>query len=139
MSKCIVTITINGEEREIPIESSPSTLIDQSVIEALSQNPEILKDLVNDLKLKLNNQNKIKSIKLKDLLQDGILANCDLNYLRESPEYSDIRFPDGNASILLVDNLRIGSTPISGRVINNNGKDIYIVQNTKTDLQRLSN
>lgn len=139
MSNCIITLTINGEEKEIAVDSSPSTLIDESVIEALSNNPDILKDLVNDLKTKLNNQNELKPVKIKDLLTDGILANCTLNYLRESPKYCYLKFPDGNANILLVDNLRLSKTPMSGRIIKRNGEEIYIVQNSPEDLQRFAN
>ena len=139
MSKCIVTIKINDEEKEIPVEGSPSTLIDESVVEALSKNPEILKDLVEDLRKKLNQKNNLEPIKLKDILQEGVLANCTLNYLRESPEYCYLKFPDGNANILLVDKLRIGKTPMSGRVLKQNGEEIYIVQNNDEDLQRFAN
>ena len=138
MSNCIITLTINGEEREIKIDSSPSTLIDESVIKALSENPEILKDLVSDLKTKLNSQDKIKPIAIKDILKEGVLANCTLNYLRESPEYCYLKFPDGNANILLVDNLKIRGVPISGRVIKQNGEEIYVVKNDKDDLQKFA-
>jgi hypothetical protein len=139
MSKCIITLTINGEEREITVDSSPSTLIDKSVIEALSKNPEILKDLVSDLKTKLNSQDKVKPITVKDILKEGVLANCTLNYLRNSPEYCYLKFPDGNANILLVDNLKIKGIPISGRIIKNNDEEIYVVKNNEEDLQRFAN
>lgn len=139
MSKCIITLTINGEEREITVDSSPSTLIDKSVIEALSKNPEILKDLISDLKTKLNSQDKVKSIAVKDILKEGVLANCTLNYLRNSPEYCYLKFPDGNANILLVDNLKIKGIPISGRIIKSNDEEIYVVKNNEEDLQRFAN
>lgn len=135
---CTITLTINGEQKEMSVEGSPSTLIDESVVNALSQNPEILQGLLEDLRIKLNSQDTIKPVTLKNIVTEGILANCSLNYLRNSPEYSHLKFPDGNANILLVDNLKLNGKPISGRVVKNNDEEIYVVKNTPEDLQRFA-
>lgn len=142
---CTVTLTINGKDREFTVNSEPSTLIDESIVNALKNNKELLKELVDDLKEKLNTQDKITPLKIGDLIgKEGIVANCTLNYLRESPEYCYLNFPDGNANILLVDNLTIGGkSAVSQRVIKTNAKgeteEIYIVKNDPKDLTRFSN
>ena len=50
MSNCIVTFTINGEEKELSVESSPSSVVDESIIEAIKNNPDIKRDIINEIK-----------------------------------------------------------------------------------------
>ena len=138
MSNCIVTFIINGEEKELLVESSPSSVVDESIIEAIKNNPDIKRDIINEVKKQLNDTS-IKSIKISDINKKGILANCNLNYLRHLPGNEEYDFPDGNANILLIDNLKLEGVPINKRVIKDNGEEVYIVRNTKDDLYRLSN
>ena len=112
MSKCIITVKVNGEELKLNLnDSSPSVLIDESFIQALREDPEALNKIVEGIRAQSINSG-LRSIKLKDLQQEGIQANCTLQYLRESPEFREIQFPDGNANILLVNKLSIGGKPI---------------------------
>lgn len=139
MSKCIITVKVNGEELKLNLnDSSPSVLIDESFIQALREDPEALNKIVEGIRAQSINSG-LRSIKLKDLQQEGIQANCTLQYLRESPEFGEIQFPDGNANILLVNKLSIGGKPIYGRTINSNGEEVFIVKGTKEDVQKLSN
>lgn len=139
MSKCIVTVTVNGEELKLNLQnSSPSVLIDGSFIQALRENPEALNKIIEGVRTESINSG-LRSVKLKDLQQDGIQANCTLQYLRESPEFSEIQFPVGNANILLVNKLLIGGKSIYGRTITSNGEEVFIVKGTKEDVQKLSN
>ena len=139
MSKCIITVKVNGEELKLNLnDSSPSVLIDESFIQALREDPEALNKIVEGIRAQSINSG-LRSIKLKDLQQEGIQANCTLQYLRESPEFGEIQFPDGNANILLVNKLSIGGKPIYGRTINSNGEEVFVVKGTKEDVQKLSN
>lgn len=138
MSNCIVTFTINGEEKELSVESSPSSVVDESIIEAIKNNPDIKRDIINEIKRQLNDTS-IKSIKVRDINQKGILANCNLNYLRHIPGNEKYNFPDGNANILLVDNLKLEGVPINKRIVKDNGEEVYIIKNDEYDLYRLSN
>lgn len=139
MSKCIITVKVNGEELKLNLnDSSPSVLIDESFIQALREDPEALNKIVEGIRAQSINSG-LRSIKLKDLQQEGIQANCSLQYLRESPEFSDIQFPEGNANILLVNKLSIGGKPIYGRTIDSNGEEVFIVKGTKEDVQKLAN
>lgn len=139
MSKCIITVKVNGEELKLNLnDSSSSVLIDESFIQALREDPEALNKIVEGIRAQSINSG-LRSIKLKDLQQEGIQANCTLQYLRESPEFGEIQFPDGNANILLVNKLSIGGKPIYGRTINSNGEEVFVVRGTKEDVQKLSN
>ena len=139
MSKCIITVKVNGEELKLNLnDSSPSVLIDGSFIQALREDPEALNKIVEGIRAQSINSG-LRSVKLKDLQQEGIQANCSLQYLRESPEFSDIQFPEGNANILLVNKLSIGGKPIYGRTIDSNGEEVFIVKGTKEDVQKLAN
>lgn len=139
MSKCIITVKVNGEELKLNLnDSSPSVLIDESFIQALREDPEALNKIVEGIRAQSINSG-LRSVKLKDLQQEGIQANCSLQYLRESPEFSDIQFPEGNANILLVNKLSIGGKPIYGRTIDSNGEEVFIVKGTKEDVQKLAN
>ena len=139
MSKCIITVKVNGEELKLNLnDSSPSVLIDESFIQALREDPEALNKIVEGIKAQSINSG-LRSVKLKDLQQEGIQANCSLQYLRESPEFSDIQFPEGNANILLVNKLSIGGKPVYGRTIDSNGEEVFIVKGTKEDVQKLAN
>lgn len=139
MSKCIITVKVNGEELKLNLnDSSPSVLIDESFIQALREDPEALNKIVEGIRAQSINSG-LRNIKLKDLQQEGIQANCSLQYLRESPEFSDIQFPEGNANVLLVNKLSIGGKPIYGRTIDSNGEEVFIVKGTKEDVQKLAN
>lgn len=139
MSKCIITVKVNGEELKLNLnDSSPSVLIDESFIQALREDPEALNKIVEGIRAQSINSG-LRNVKLKDLQQEGIQANCSLQYLRESPEFSDIQFPEGNANILLVNKLSIGGKPIYGRTIDSNGEEVFIVKGTKEDVQKLAN
>ena len=139
MSKCVITVNVNGQELKMNLkDSSPSVLIDESFIQALKENPDILNAMIDGIKNESINTG-LNKISLKDLQKEGIQANCTLSYLRESPEFSDIYFPEGNANILLVNKLVIGGKSIYGRTINSNGEEVFIVKGNKNDVQKLSN
>lgn len=139
MSKCIITVNVNGQELKMNLkDSSPSVLIDESFIQALKDNPDVLNAMIDGIKNESINTG-LNKISLKDLQKEGIQANCTLSYLRESPEFSDIYFPEGNANILLVNKLVLGGKSIYGRSINSNGEEVFIVKGNKNDVQKLSN
>lgn len=139
MSKCVITVNVNGQELKMNLkDSSPSVLIDESFIQALKDNPDVLNAMIDGIKNESINTG-LNKISLKDLQKEGIQANCTLSYLRESPEFSDIYFPEGNANILLVNKLVLGGKSIYGRSINSNGEEVFIVKGNKNDVQKLSN
>lgn len=139
MSKCIVYININGEKLELLLENSdPSVLVDNSIVQALQENPEALNTLLDNLRL-TGTTTDIKPLNIKDIQKNGILANCTTEYIRNMPEYAEVRFPEVNANILLVDSLNLGKVPMYGRVVNSDNEEIIIVKNTKDDIIKLAN
>lgn len=137
MSNCIVTINVNGKDLKVNLKnSSPSIFIDEDLINALSTDQ--INTIVDGIRIQSINTG-LKSVKLKDLQKDGIQANCSLQYLRDNPKYWRIQFPEGNANILLIKNLVLGGKPISGRIINSNGEEIFITNGTEDDIEKLSN
>ena len=137
MSKCTIFIKVNGESFSMQLENSdPSVLIDDSVVQALGENPNALNTLLNNLQIVGNSVN-IDTVTLKQIQTEGALANCDMEYIRSLPQYSHIKFPDVNANILLLDNLIVGKVPIMGRTFDKNGQEIIVMQNTLSDMYKL--
>lgn len=138
MSNCIITININNKNLKVNLEnSSPSVLFDEDFVNALKEKPEIVKELVENLRELSINTGK-SAVTLTDLLEEGIQANCTLQYLRENPKYSEIAFPDGNANILLVKNLVLGGQHISGRIITSNGEEVFVTNGRTDDIKKLT-
>ena len=125
---CKVTFTVNGEEISLDLETGlDSPLTDQDIIKVLRDNPEQRQALCDLIHTKLYNQSSIGEVTVESLTsKKGLLGNCGVGYLIE--QFSDIEFPAGvEANVLLVDNLKIGGQSIYGRVINSDGKEIFVV------------
>ena len=133
---CKVTFTVNGEEISLDLETDlDSPLTDQDIIKVLSDNPDQRQALCDMIHSKLYNQSEIGSVTVNDLIgksederkrKKGLLGNCGVGYLME--QFHDIEFPEGvEANVLLVDNLKVGNQSIYGRVINSNGKELFII------------
>lgn len=139
MSKCVITINVNGQDLKMNLEdSSPSVLLDDSFIQALRDNPEVLQTMLDGIREE-SIHTGLNNVTVNQLKREGIQANCTLSYLRESPEFSDIYFPEGNANILLVNKLTLGGKSIQGRTINSNGEEVFIVKGNRKDVQKLAN
>lgn len=138
---CKITFTVNGQSRELSLETdSASPLTDQDIITVLQNNPEYCAELSEQIKQAVTQTNKKTNVTIKQL-QDitGLIGNCDLEYLRNQPAFSEIEFPPVEASILLLDNLNIGKKNIYGRIIPSQGKELFVVRNDEDDVKRLAN
>ena len=132
--KCTITFsTINGEEISLALKSGlNSPNIDSDILKVLAENPDQRKDLCDFLQLALHSVKKpeitVKSLlgENQELADKGLLGNYTLNNLKE--QFPTVTFPDGvEANILLIDNLRVRGIPLSGRVINSKGKELFII------------
>lgn len=136
---CKVTFTVNGEEISLDLETDlDSPLTDQDIIKVLTDNPEQRQALCDMIHNKLYTQSTISPVTITELTsKEGLLGNCGVGYLTE--QFPNISFPDGvDANILLVNNLQIGKQNIYGRVINSNGREIFIVKGTSEDVSKLA-
>lgn len=136
---CKVTFTVNGEEISLDLETDlDSPLTDQDIIKVLKDNPEQRQALCDMIHNKLYTQSTISPVTITELTKkEGLLGNCGVGYLME--QFPSISFPDGvDANILLVNNLQIGKQNIYGRVINSNGKEIFVVKGTVEDVSKLA-
>lgn len=136
---CKVIFTVKGEEISLDLESDlDSPLTDQDIIKVLKDNPEQRQALCDTIHNKLYTQSTIGEVTVKELTKkEGLLGNCGVGYLME--QFPNISFPEGvDANILLVNNLKIGNQNIYGRVINSNGKEIFVVKGTKEDVSKLA-
>ena len=71
---------------------------------------------------------------LKD--KQGLVPNVNFKYIQNT--YPEIEFPDIDVPILLIDNLDAQSKyPVSGRVIDKKGKEIFVVRGDKDSLVQL--
>lgn len=136
---CKVTFTVNGEEISLDLETDlDSPLTDQDIIKVLKDNPEQRQALCDMIHNKLYTQSTISPVTIAELTKkEGLLGNCGVGYLIE--QFPSISFPDGvDANILLVNNLQIGKQNMYGRVINSNGKEIFVVKGTVEDVSKLA-
>lgn len=129
----------NNDKISIPIETEDGGLVvNNDLITALKNNPDKVQEITQKLYEELGKSQTARSIKIEDLRKKGTLfGNTNVGFLRKL--YPDV-FPETiSADILLVSNLRIGGASISGRVINSEGKEIFVVKNTEADIYRLAN
>lgn len=137
---CIATFKVGDVEISLDLETGPdSSLTDQEILEILTKNPAKRQELCNLIQNKLYKRNTIDPISISDLTSlSGLKGNTDIEFL--SNEFPDVNFPQGiDANVLLIDNLRIGSQNMQGRVINSNGEELFIVKGTASDVQKLAN
>lgn len=137
---CIATFKVGDVEISLDLETgSDSSLTDQEILEILTKNPAKRQELCNLIQNKLYKRNTIDPISISDLTSlSGLKGNTDIEFL--SNEFPDVNFPQGiDANVLLIDNLRIGSQNMQGRVINSNGEELFIVKGTASDVQKLAN
>ena len=137
---CIAIFKVGDKEISLDLETGPdSYLTDQEVLEILTKNPEKRQELCSLIQNKLYKQNTIEPIKTSDLVGlEGLKGNTDVEFL--ASEFPDVSFPQGiNANVLLVDNLKVGNQNIHGRVINSNGKELFVIRGDKYDVQKLAN
>lgn len=109
-------------------------------------------EILRALKNPLNKENKEKLFSYIKENYNGESIQMDLDKVLENPEglignttiaklsaqNPDILFPEGvNAQVLQVQNLKIGGRTISGRIINSNGQELFII-NKKDDIIKLA-
>lgn len=69
--------------------------------------------------------------------KDGLVPNVNYKYIQDT--YPEIDFPDIDVPILLLDNLDIQSKfPVSGRVLDKKGKEIFVVRGDRDSLVKLA-
>lgn len=138
--KCVVTFKIGEEEITLDLETDQeSALTDQEIIKVLQENEEKRDWLCDTIHNTLYNQSKLSETTVETLLKkEGLLGNCRLSYLME--QFPQLDWPEGvDANILLINNLRIGKNEnMYGRIINSNGKELFIVKGTIEDVAKLA-
>lgn len=137
---CIAKFKIGGKEIDLDLETGPDTpLTDQEILEILQNNPEKRMELYNLIQNELYKHDTIESIKASDLVgMEGLKGNTNVEFIAN--EFPDVVFPQGvSANILLVDGLKIGKQNIYGRVINSNGEELFVLRNSKADIQKFAN
>ena len=140
MNNCTIEIKVNGKILKMGAEGSPfSNFIDTSFISALKNNPDVLNELVKQI-LDSNVNYNSRKINIEDIKQNGIQANYSLSQLRNDYRWAQAQIPEGvDADVLMVNNLVINGQPISDRVIDNHGRELFIVKNNLQDIIKLSN
>lgn len=69
--------------------------------------------------------------------KDGLIPNVNYKYIQDT--YPEIDFPSIDVPILLLDNLDMQSKyPVSGRVLDKKGKEIFVVRGDKDSLVQLA-
>lgn len=137
---CKITFTVNGQSRELSLETdSASPLTDQDIITVLQNNPEYCKELSEQIRQASIQSVKNKQTSIKELQGiNGLIGNCDLEFLKNQPKFAEIQFPPVEANILLLNNLSIGRKNIYGRKINSQGQELFIIKNNEEDVKKLA-
>jgi hypothetical protein len=136
--KCKVIFTVGGEEIDLDLEtdSDPSTLTDQDILNALINNKDKHTTLCDSIYNKLYKQSKLGEVSLNNIInKEGLIGNCTLDFLKH--EFDTVDFPENvDANILLIDKLTLPTKggSIYNRVINSQGKELFIVKGTKEDV-----
>lgn len=69
--------------------------------------------------------------------EQGLVPNVNFKYIQDT--YPEIDFPSIDVPILLLDNLDVKSTfPVSGRVLDKKGKEIFVVRGDRDSLVKLA-
>lgn len=136
--KCTFTFKIGDKDPiSITLETDNGELVlNEDIINVLKTNPEQAEEIFNLIEDRLNGN--IKYVSYQDLLKEGnLIANTNVEGLRKN--FPDI-FPDNvDANVLLVNKIRVGRDNISGRCINSNGEEIFVIENTPEDINRFAN
>ncbi len=138
---CKVIFTVGEQEISLDLETDlDSPLTDQDIINVLRDNEDQRKALCDLIHAKLYNQSSLGEVTLKNIInKEGLLGNCTLDFLRN--EFNTVDFPDGvDANVLLVDHLSLPTKggSIYGRIINSQGKELFVVQGTEDDVKKLA-
>ena len=138
--KCNIIFKIGDQEipAQLELESSSYPTSDE-ILEALQNNPEARRQLYASIQENYDQRNK-KVADIEDLINNpnGLIGNTTLQAV--AALNTNIIFPEGvNANILLSNKLKIGGRTISGRVINSNGEELFIIENNNHDLIKLAN
>lgn len=135
---CVFTFKINGEN---PIFISLETdngemVLNNDVVTVLKDNPDKAKKIFELIENKLNGT--ITPVSYEDFIKEkSLIANSSVSSLRKN--YPNL-FPDGiEANVLLVNNIRVERQNISGRCINSNGEEIFVIENRDSDINKFAN
>lgn len=121
-------------ERTLPTEEFQSRLA-----RVLKANPgrwnEIKQAIIQHLK---NNSALSYSVSYSTISSNqGLIPNVNFKYIQDT--YPDIDFPSIDVPILLLDNLDMNSKfPVSGRVLNKEGREIFVVKGDQKSITQLS-
>lgn len=139
---CDVAFYIPGFAEPIRVDNTKLSASDDSlrkIAEILYENEQQWKDLTERLK-EAQKQEKAY-ITADDLKREGLMGNTTLHNITN--EYTKINWPDNvddfQFNILLVDNFKYNGKRTYGRVIDKNGKELFIIQNTPAGLSKFAN
>lgn len=141
--KLLINLGIEGDPIELEFESDSSSFnpTPQDYFNAFTNeaNKEIKEALLKIIEEKYNigdntvlDIEQIKDDPIKLAPNSSVQALANLN--------TNVSFPEGIvAPVLLVNNLKQGGTYISGRVLKQDGTELFIIQNNEDDIARFAN
>jgi len=129
----------DNQQVSIPIDSEDGNLIlNDELLTSLENNPELRQQISDLLYEELNKSKSAKSITFNDLVKKGaLIANTNLEFLKS--EYPNVFPENAKAEVLLVEKLKEFGTPISGRILNSKGKEIFVIDGSDRDIYKLAN
>lgn len=139
---CDVAFYIPGFAEPIRVDNTKLSASDDSlrkIAEVLYENEQQWRDLTERLK-EAQKQEKAY-ITAEDIKREGLMGNTTLHNITN--EYTKIDWPDNvddfQFNILLVDNFKYNGKRTYGRVIDKNGKELFIIQNSIASLSKFAN
>lgn len=139
---CDVAFYIPGFKEPIKVDNTKLSASDDSlrkIAEILYENEQQWKDLTERLK-EAQKQEKVY-VTADDLKREGLMGNTTLHNIIN--EYPKISWPDNvddfQFNVLLVDNFKYNGKRAYGRVIDKDGKELFIIQNSTASLSKFAN
>ena len=121
-------------ERSLPTEEFQSRLA-----RVLKANPERWNEIKQAIIQHLKNNSALSySVSYSTIASNqGLVPNVNFKYIQDT--YPDVNFPSIDVPILLLDNLDMNSKfPVSGRVLNKEGREIFVVKGDQKSITQLS-
>lgn len=138
---CKLQIKIAGQEIEVDLgDISPDQPITTDLImQRLKKDKKALNLLVDQVRNKKNTVKNTPFTLTKIKQYHDVLPNYNVEQLRT--DFPEIDFPENiEADVLLVKDLIINTKDINGRVINSNGREVFVIKldDNKQDLYRFA-
>lgn len=150
MKNCTITFKFGDYEHRITVpeeeiygqegeRSLPADVFQQRLAAIIAKHKNQWNSIKSDIMQNLKDNSAVSYAVTYSKIsgKEGLVPNVNAKYIQDT--YPEIEFPDTNVPILLLDNLDLNSKfPVSGRVLDKSGREIFVVRGDKDSLVQLA-